>query len=238
MGHLAELLEASKLDLSQQTLGQLAAFRDRLLQAATQFNLTALRDAEGIERRHLLESLALGRLLDQRGLLEPGARMLDLGTGAGLPGLPIKLAWPQVQLTLLDAHGKRCQFLRETIEALQVDSATVAEGRAEDLGRDPMLRESFDLVIARAVAPLPVLLEYAMPLLKVGGALVASKGSAAEAELESAEKALRELGSKVEAFDAFLPPDGMPQHLLIVRKTEATSERYPRRSGIPSKRPL
>lgn len=213
-------------------------FRDRLLAASRRFNLTAIRDAEGIERRHLIESLAFGDVLAKQGLLSPGQRLLDLGSGAGLPGLPIKIAWPLVELVLLDANARRCQFLRDVAAELALADVEVLEGRAESLGHEARLRGGFDLVVSRAMAPLPVLIEYALPFLKIGGILAASKGSSALAEITASTAALHELGGVIEAVAPFLPPNGQPQSIIIVRKQTETPPRYPRRTGIPAKRPL
>jgi 16S rRNA (guanine527-N7)-methyltransferase len=218
---------------------QFALYRGLLVERAAQFNLTAVRDPAGIERRHFLESLALGRLLERRGLIDAdGARSLDLGSGAGLPGLPLKIVYPGLRLTLLDASEKRCAFLREVADALELADVTVIAGRAETVGHDPDQRCQHDLVLARAVAPLPVLLEYAVPFLVGGGRLVAQKGASVDREVADAGAALAALNAELEAVEAFQPPDGRPQSVVIVRKTAPTPPQLPRRVGLPSRRPL
>jgi 16S rRNA (guanine527-N7)-methyltransferase len=213
-------------------------YRDLILQGSQRFNLTALRDAEKVDTRHFLESLALGQLLSDEDLLAGGSRVLDIGSGAGLPGLPLKLLRPDLRVSLLEANGKRCAFLREVIAALALDGVVVLEGRAEDFGHDPSLREQFDLVVARAVAPLPVLLEYALPFLRLAGYLAATKGSAVDEELAAAGKALSTLGGALRRTLPLRVPGVMDQTLVVVEKEAATPERYPRRPGMPSKRPL
>jgi 16S rRNA (guanine527-N7)-methyltransferase len=226
------------LDLDETALQRFATFRDRLLEASQRFNLTAVRDPAGIETRHFLESLAFGKLLHGRGLLPPETRVLDLGAGAGFPGIPLQIAWPAVHVGLLDSLSKRCEFLRQMVAELALDNASVIEGRAEDLGREPDLRESFDLIVARAVAPLPVLLEYALPFLRPDGVLAATKGSGAARELAASAKALSELSGQHIETVAFRPPEGNEQSVILVRKVGPITERYPRRSGVPGKRPV
>jgi 16S rRNA (guanine527-N7)-methyltransferase len=238
------------LDLSEDQLGQLARFRDLLAVSANEFNLTSLRDPESIERRHIVESLAFGVLLQERGLLsathgadggsrsEAGLRVVDIGTGAGLPGIPLKIAWPDLELTLLESIGKKCRFLEQARDALALQAVDVVEARAEDFGRDPAQRERYDLAVARAVAPLPVLLEYALPALRPGGWLAAPKGSAAPSELAAAAQALETLGGRLHDVATFRPPHGAAQSIILVEKTAPTPGRFPRRAGIPTKRPL
>jgi 16S rRNA (guanine527-N7)-methyltransferase len=226
------------LDLDDAALRRFTNYRDALLEASEHFNLTAVRDAEGIEVRHFLESLAFGKLLDERGLLAPGTRILDLGTGAGLPGIPLQIVWPATQIALLDSLSKRCQFLRQMVRELGLENAFVLEGRAEELGREPYLREAFDRVVARAVAPLPVLLEYALPFLLPGGVLAATKGSGAARELSESRGALSELAGEHLDTVPFHTPGGNEQSVILVRKVAPISDRYPRRAGIPSKRPI
>ncbi len=231
------------LQLSPEQLQQLAQFRDLLAVSANEFNLTSLRDPEGIERRHLVESLAFGAFLQKHALLPAHdtavpPRVLDIGTGAGLPGIPIKIAWPELPITLLESVGKKCRFLEQARDALGLDQVDVVEGRAEDFGRDPAHREAYDLVIARAVAPLAVLMEYALPAMRVGGWLAAPKGSAAISELDAAANAFEALRGRLHDAAPFQPPEGLRQTVILIEKIAPTPERYPRRPGIPSKRPL
>ncbi len=239
---LTDAINDLGLALSPHQLAQLEQFRDLLAVSANEFNLTSLRDPEGIERRHLVESLAFGAFLQKHGLLSQGdaqdKRVLDIGTGAGLPGIPVKIAWPAMRLTLLESVGKKCRFLEKARDELALADVEVYEGRAEDFGRESQHRQSYDLVVARAVAPLPVLLEYALPALRVGGWLAAPKGSAALSELEAADNALEVLGGRLHDAAPFQPPDGLRQTVMLIEKTRPTPDRFPRRPGIPSKRPL
>lgn len=245
--HLATELKNLGIDLSPAQLEQLTGYRDLLTASSREFNLTSLRQPDAIERRHLLESLAFGLLLKRHELIGNGGgegdkdgvtRVLDIGSGAGLPGVPLKIAWPALELVMLESVGKKCRFLEQVRDRLQLERVQVIEGRAEELGRDPAHRESYDLVVARAVAPLPVLLEYALPLLRVGGWLAAPKGSAALSELGASEAALSALGGRLHDAVPWEPPQGLRQTVALVQKTQPTDARYPRRTGIPSKRPL
>jgi 16S rRNA (guanine527-N7)-methyltransferase len=224
--------------LDDAAIAALLAYRDRLATSAAEFNLTSVRDPVAIERRHLIESLAFGRLLAERDLLPPGARVLDLGSGAGLPGLPLKVAWPELRLTLLEATGKKCRFLESAVAKLSLEGVEVAEGRAEDVAHDPAHRGAYDLVVARAVARLPVLLEYGVPFLRLGGTLAGTKGSAARTELAASGAALQALGAEVLDTPALATPGLPAQTVILVAKRSETPERYPRRTGIPSKRPI
>ena len=203
--------------------------------------LTSLRDPEAIQRRHLGESLALLVALRERSLLALGqaAEVVDVGAGAGFPGLPMLIAEPALRLTLVESNRRRCDFLEAAVAALALEGVRVVAARAEEAGRDATLRERFDLAVARAVAPLPVLVEYALPLLRPGGLLVAPKGSRAEDELRAASAAIEALGGCAEApLPLSLPEGAPPQEVLLVRRCCALPERFPRRPGIPSKRPL
>jgi 16S rRNA (guanine527-N7)-methyltransferase len=225
------------LDLDTRTMERLEAYRDAILAGNERFNLTAIRSAEGIEQRLLLDALALLAALEQRDLVKQSLRVLDIGSGAGLPGMPFAIVRPDLRVTLLESIGKKCQFLRETAEALGLDGVDVIEGRAEEQAHEPALRESCDLVLARAVAALPVLVEYALPFLRVGGNLAAPKGTGAAREVEESARALEELGGAVrEVVD--LPVQEVASTLVLIEKVRPTPQRYPRRTGIPSKRPL
>ena len=203
--------------------------------------VTAIRDAPTIQLRLFGESLALLVALREAALLEAGESraVVDIGSGAGVPGIPMGLADAALALTLIESHGRRCDFLETVIAELALDGITVRRMRAEEAGRDPELREGFDLAVARAVAPLPVLVEYALPLLRPGGILAAPKGSRARDELREAEAAIEVLGGEVlEPLPLSLPEEAVPQLVVLVRRGGPLSERYPRRPGIPSKRPL
>lgn len=199
-------------------------------------NLVADAAPDVVRRRHIVESLALGAALREREVLRPDSRIIDVGAGAGFPGLPIKIAWPTVRLTLLEATAKKTAFLQSAVEALQLDDAAVLTGRAEDLGHDASLRASFDLVLARAVAPLPALLELTLPFARVGGRVVTPKGSRVDEQVAASRRALATLGARVFVVPFDVP--GPPQKLVVAVKSAPTPGRFPRRAGTPVRSPL
>ena len=196
--------------------------------------LTAIADPDEVQRRLFSESLALLVVLREAGALPAGGsrQVADSGSGAGFPGVPMGLAEPALALTLVEAHGRRARFLETLVDALALPDAHVVPARAEDAGRDPVLREQFDVVVARALAPLAVLVEYALPLLRPGGVLAAPKGSRAAEELGAAAAAIAALGGVAEQPRALpLPPGTPPQRVLLVRRSGPLDARYPRRAG-------
>jgi 16S rRNA (guanine527-N7)-methyltransferase len=232
---LGVVLDAVARARFAQYLGLLEEWRERA-------GLTTVVEAEEVQRRHFGEALAL--LTVVRGLPEvTGAdgliALADLGSGAGFPGLPMRIVEPRLRLTLVEAHGRRARFLELVVAALDLEDVRVVQARAEEAGRDPALRAAFDVVVARALAPLPVLVEYALPLLRAGGVLAAPKGSRVAEEIEAAAAAIEALGGTLEAVVSLpLPSDVPSQQVVLVRRTGALDDRYPRRPGVPSRRPL
>ena len=202
-------------------------------EADRRFNLTAVAEEEAAEK-HYRDCLAARQML--RGL-DKGSRVLDLGSGAGFPGLVLACVCPELCFTLLDATAKKCDFLREAASALGLANVEVVCGRAEELGRGA-LRESFDLVTARAVASLRELVELALPLLKEGGSLLAMKGANWAEEVSEAQHALYELAGEVKESVEYTLSGGDRRCLLLVAKAGPTPDKYPRRPGMPHKRPL
>ena len=203
--------------------------------------LTTVTDPDEVQRRHFGESLALLAALRDAGVLTlgEGAALADLGPGAGFPGLPMHIADTSLRLTLIESHARRARFLEQAVRALELEGVVVVQARAEEAGRDPALRGAFDLVVARALAPLNILVEYALPLLREGGALAAPKGSRVHAELAEAGAAIEALrGDALPLVPLSLPARAAPQHVALVRRAGPPDERYPRRPGIPAKRPL
>jgi 16S rRNA (guanine527-N7)-methyltransferase len=216
-------------------------YADLLLSAGRLAGVTAIASRERVDQRHFVESLAMAKaLLDARVLEETSeSEVLDVGTGGGFPGLPAKILLPQLHLTLLDARERTAAFLRDLLRSLGIEGVEVVTARAEDAGRDAAYRERFDLVLARAVAPLPALLELGLPFLRMGGHLAALKGSGTVREIAASERALAVLGGAISSSEPLPVPGGAHiQRLVLVRKVAPSPARYPRRAGIPKKRPL
>lgn len=229
------------VSLAEEQVQQLAAYRDALFTANQSTNLTAIRNLDGIERRLILESLRLLRPLDAR-LAMPGTTrptLIDIGTGGGVPGIVIAIARPDINVTLLDATGKKIAFLNDVTDDLKLRNVRTIHKRAEEAGLDRQVRGRYDIGTARAVSSIPALMELGLPLLKLGRFLLLPKGAEIDDELESGARAGEILGgSIVEA--SFLPDaeTSIATRLVVVEKTAPTPGAYPRRSGIPSRNPL
>lgn len=223
------------LQLTTQQVEVFDRYASDLLEWNRRFNLTAITDPAGISIKHFLDSLTC--LLAMRG--RPTGRAIDIGTGAGFPGLPLKIMCPSLRLTLVESTGKKIEFCRHIVQSLGLESVELIHARAEDLGRKEEHRQAYDWALARAVAPLPVLVEYLVPFVKIGGRAIAQKGETGPAEAQASEKALRLLGGHIlQLLPVELPGVAEARYLVVVEKTAATPSEYPRRAGIPSKRPL
>ena len=204
-------------------------------------NLTAITEEKDFVLKHIVDSLAIVKAGTQITslLCNKGSRLIDIGTGAGLPGIVLRIVFPEPEILLFDSLKKRLSFLDEVIGELCLKSCSVLHGRAEDLGRDTAFRESFDLAVCRAVARMNVLSEYALPLVKPGGYFVAYKSADVEEELSQASNALGMLGGKSEAPVFFeLPGSDMARSIVSVKKIKPTPDAYPRKAGIPVKKPI
>jgi 16S rRNA (guanine527-N7)-methyltransferase len=239
---LRERAAAMGVSLSLEQVELFETYYEHLIDWNQRLNLTTVTEYQQVQIKHFLDSLSCLSLLDavvsSRGW-KPSPRLLDIGSGAGFPGLPLKIARPRWDVTLLDSSGKKVAFLVHLIGRLGLQGVRATKGRAEDMGRDPQHREMYNIVAARAVAELPILMEYALPLCQVGGVFLALKGKDITNELTESETALKELGGgflQARAID--LPTLDSPRHLILIEKLSPTSARYPRRPGIPSKRPL
>ena len=227
--------EALGLELSEQHIQAFSWYAEELGVWNERFNLTAIRTLEEIQSKHFLDSLSC-TLAEQ---FNPSGKAVDVGSGAGFPGLPLKIMHPQLRLTLIESIGKKVSFCRQVIEGLQLKDVIVEHERAEKCGRNKTYREVFDIALARAVAAMDVLSEYTLPLLKVGGCAILQKGESGPAETQAAESAIQLLGGRMEQIITVeLPGIVETRYLLVIRKVAATPEKYPRRPGIPAKRPI
>jgi 16S rRNA (guanine527-N7)-methyltransferase len=213
----------------------LITFERELLAWNEKFNLTAIRDAEGIRTKHFLDSFSCVLAWKENS----PRRLIDIGTGAGFPGIPLKILYPSMRLTLVESVGKKANFCRHMAEILRLEATEVVTARAEDVGQMPAHRETYDWAVARAVVNLPVLAEYLLPLVQVGGAMLAQKGQSGPAETHIAEKALKILGGRTrQLLQIILPGVADERFLVVVDKVAATPPQYPRKPGIPAKKPL
>lgn len=206
-----------------------------LMEWNARFNLTAITTPEEIEFKHFLDSLTCLFVMGKN----PIGKLVDVGSGAGFPGLPLKIACPSLLVTLVESVGKKADFCRHVVEGLALEGVEVITARAEKIGQDEIHRGSYDWAVARAVAAMPVLVEYLIPLLKLGGKAVIQKGETGPAETHKAEGAIKLLGGKVEQVRRLdLPRVVEARHLIVVSKIAGTPDKYPRRPGMPAKRPL
>ena len=226
---LTEGLPALELELDDQQARQLCAFGEAVVKQNEVMNLTAITQPDQVAKLHLLDSLSVLKTADLR-----GKRLIDVGCGAGFPGVPVKIACPEVRLTLLDSLGKRMAWLQQILPQLGVEAECVT-ARAEEFAAQR--RETYDVATSRAVARLNILLELTAPFVKVGGAVLAMKGAAARDELAEAKNAISKLGLKLEAVEDF-PMDGTAHSVIVLRKVKPTPAQYPRRYAKIKQSPL
>ncbi|MDX9872833.1 MAG: 16S rRNA (guanine(527)-N(7))-methyltransferase RsmG [Clostridia bacterium] len=230
-----ELISELDIALNEGQLEQFAQYYQELLDWNSRVNLTAITGEKEVLIKHFYDSLLVMKLPEWSGQ----DRIIDVGTGAGFPGIPLKIANPLLQVQLLDSLQKRVHFLEHIIRVLKLDKITALHMRAEEAGRDKGLRGQYDAAVSRAVARLPVLLELCLPLVRTGGWFFAYKGPEAPQEVEEAQEALRLLqGQIVRVEKTALPQDSGERYILIIRKTGPTSTAYPRKPGTPEKKPL
>jgi 16S rRNA (guanine527-N7)-methyltransferase len=230
---LAQTAAAWGLPLSTEQLEQFAVYAAELQRWNEAINLTSITDLEGISVRHFLDSLRCALSWGD----SPDS-LVDIGSGAGFPGLPLKLLHPSLQLTLIDSVAKKTAFLHHLVEHLGGKQVTILTMRAEDVGRDPLHRERYAVATSRAVAELRVLAEYCLPLVRTGGRFLAPKGADTENEVATAQPALAVLGGEITKIETVSLPDAEPRTLIVVTKVAPTPAAYPRRTGVPVKRPL
>ena len=232
---LQESCEKMGVTLTEEMASQFMTYLSLLLEWNEKMNLTAITDKKDVVQKHFVDCLSILPHLSLIGQ----EKIIDVGTGAGFPGIPVKIACPEVEMTLLDSLQKRIGFLEEVGSQLELSGVNYVHSRAEDGGQNPDYREQFDLCVSRAVANLAVLAEFCLPFVKVGGRLAALKGPDALREIDEAQGALKKLGGKVaEVMDVEIPFTDLQHKLVIIEKTAPTPKAYPRKAGKINKNPL
>lgn len=235
MERLREKAAALGIKLSDHQLEQFETYYEMLVEKNKVMNLTAITEKNEVIDKHFADSLALIK----SGVSLTGQKILDIGTGAGFPGIPLKIAFPELEIVLLDSLNKRIKFLNEVIEALGLEKITAIHGRAEDFAKQKEYREQFDYVVSRAVANLTVLSEYCLPYVKEDGYFLPYKSGDIKEEVANSKKAVKILGGSIEDIISFEIPDtDMARTILKIHKTKATPKRFPRKAGLPTKEPI
>ena len=235
MEQLKRKSELLNIHLEEKQIEQFFQYYEMLIEKNKVMNLTAITEKEEVIDKHFIDSISLSKAID---VTKP-LKILDLGTGAGFPGIPLKIAYPNLKITLLDSLNKRIKFLNEVIEELDLKDIYAIHGRAEDYAKQVEYREQFDLCVSRAVANLATLSEYCLPYVKEGGCFISYKSGSVEEELNQSKKAIFELGGKVKEVIPFtLPETDIERTFVVIEKVRKTPKKYPRKAGLPSKEPI
>ncbi|MDZ4279059.1 MAG: 16S rRNA (guanine(527)-N(7))-methyltransferase RsmG [Dehalococcoidia bacterium] len=224
------------IELTDDQVGQFQRFYEMLADWSERVSLTAVKDEEGVQRRHFLESAAIIAVLKAEGLSLEDRSLIDVGSGSGVPGVPLKILEPSLQLTLVEAKQRKAEFLNALLAELGLSDVNVATRRAEEAGHDPKHREQYDIAVAKALAPLRTLAELTLPFVRMGGLVLAPKGREAEREAKEASTALEVLNGSLRGIEALPLTDR--QSLVLIDKVLPCPPRFPRRPGMPAKRPL
>lgn len=233
--HMRQVLQQWNLELTEEKEKQFQMFYDMLVEKNKVMNLTAITEFDEVVEKHFLDNLSLIQVMD----LNQPIKVLDLGTGAGFPGIPLKIMFPELKITLMDSLNKRILFLNEVVDALNLKDVETVHARAEELARNKDYRESYDLCVSRAVANLSTLSEYCLPFVSLGGKFIPYKSGDVDEEVNQAKKAVFLLGGKIEDVVKFdLPESDIHRSFVIIHKEKGTAKAYPRKAGTPSKSPL
>ena len=230
-------LEELNITLTDEQIEQFLQYYEMLVEKNKVMNLTGITEYEEVIQKHFLDSLSLIRVIPD--IASQKLTVIDLGTGAGFPGIPLKIAFPELEITLMDSLNKRILFLQEVIDALGLKKVSAVHGRAEEMASNATHRQQYDLCVSRAVSNLAVLTEYCLPFVKKGGLFVSYKSADSDAEIQEGKKAISILGGKLTSVDKFqLPDSDLRRALVCIKKVKDTPKKYPRKAGLPSKEPL
>ncbi len=237
--YLRTEIEKIGIHLEDKQVQQFLVYYELLTEWNKVMNLTAITDFKEVVQKHFVDSLSLIKAVDGSFLQKKGISMIDIGTGAGFPGIPLKIVFPNLKVTLLDSLNKRIKFLNEVTGKLELRNITAIHGRAEDFAKQKEYREQFDLSVSRAVANLATLSEYSLPYVKKGGFFFSYKAENIEEEIELSENAIKILGGRIDEVIKFnLPDSDVKRAIVKIEKNNFTNKKYPRKAGIPSKEPL
>ncbi len=234
MTRLEELLKEFEIEFDGEKNNKLQKYKEILLEWNSFMNLTAITDDEEIDVKHFLDCLTIFKT----GELEGKKSVIDVGTGAGFPGIPMAIKNPDLEVTLLDSLNKRIKFLNKVVEETDLKNVTTYHGRAEEFARKKEFRDAFDVSVSRAVANMSTLTEYTLPYVKPGGVMIAMKGSEYKEELKEAENSIKVLGGEIKNVMEITLPDGILHSLIVVEKVKPTPKQYPRSGGKPKSKPL
>ncbi len=235
MERLQSKAEQLGIRLSEKQLEQFQCYYERLIEKNKVMNLTAITEYEEVVDKHFVDSILLGSVKELSGK----KRVIDVGTGAGFPGIPLKIVYPELEITLLDSLNKRVKFLNEVIEELGLTGIQAVHSRAEDLAQDAAYRQQYDICVSRAVANLATLSEYCIPFVKQGGYFISYKSTQIEEELKQAKKAVQVLGGTLEQIETVqIPGTTIERQFVMIRKTGTTPKKFPRKAGTASKTPI
>lgn len=230
-------LKEFNICLNEKQIQQFYKYYEILLEWNSFMNLTSIIEFDEILKKHFVDSLSLIKAIPD--LSEKDYNLIDIGTGAGFPGIPLKIVFPNLKITLLDSLNKRIKFLNEVVDQLHLDHILIIHGRAEDFAKSDKFRESYNLCVSRAVANLTTLSEYCLPFVKKGGYFISYKSEKITEEFENAKEAINLLGGKFEKqIEFFLPNSDIYRNLFVIKKVSLTPKKYPRKAGVPSKEPL
>ena len=230
-------LEELNITLTDEQIEQFLQYYEMLVEKNKVMNLTGITEYEEVIQKHFLDSLSLIRVIPD--IASQKLTVIDLGTGAGFPGIPLKMAFPELEVTLMDSLNKRILFLQEVIDALGLKKVSAVHGRAEEMASNATHRQQYDLCVSRAVSNLAVLTEYCLPFVKKGGLFVSYKSADSDAEIQEGKKAISILGGKLTSVDKFqLPDSDLRRALVCIKKVKDTPKKYPRKAGTPAKLPL